>query len=142
MIDFLDQIAQHLQSVGVGTLSTSIFVNKQPPDPDTVVSVHGRPGPTSGAQRDVPEIQQPRFQVIVRAQDYNQASDLFQQVRTALHGQIGLILPANADLETDEYFRVMRCHAEQEGGPIGEDTQGRVEFSINFIAQCHYHAAV
>lgn len=139
MIDFLDAIAEHLEDEGVGTRATTIFVNKQPADIDECITLYGRPGPTTGAQRDVAEFQQPRFQVIVRSSDYNDASDLFQSVRTALHNKINLLLPAGVDIEEEPFIRVMRMHAEQEGGPIGEDDQGRSEFSINFIAQYHHH---
>ena len=140
-LDFLDELANHLQAQSVGTAGTDIFVNKQPADVDNCVCLFGLPGNTLTSSRDVPGLIFPRFQAIIRNTDYNDAADKFQAVRTALHGLIGQILPAGVDVDTEPYIRVLRCHAEQEGGPIGEDDKGRAEFSINFAAEYHHYEA-
>ncbi len=139
MLDFLDEIARYLDSLGIVTEGTDVFVNKQPGDIDNCVSLFGLVGPTVQAQRDVPGLQFPRFQVIVRNTDYNDASEKFQAVRSALHGIIQQILPVGVNTATTAYIRVMRCHADQEGGPIGEDDKGRSEFSCNFTAEYHHY---
>ncbi len=137
-IDFLDQLATYLQAQSIGTAGTNIFVNKLPDTTDNCVALIGQPGPSIGPQRDVARLQFPRFQAIIRNVDYNDGSDKFQAVRTALHGKVGLVLPTSANPASDENIRILRCHAESEGGPIGEDEQGRVEFSINFQAEYIY----
>lgn len=140
-LDFTDELANYLDYLNIGTAGTDIFVNKQPSDVDNCVCLFGLPGTTLQSGRDVPGLQFPRFQVVVRNTDYNDGADKLQAVRTALHGLIGKLLPVTAVPATDPYIRVMRCHAEQEGGPIGEDDKGRAEFSINFIAEYHHYEA-
>ena len=126
MSDFLNEVADYLQSQAVGTVATDIFIGKLPPSPDNCVALFGLIGTTLGQQREVAPLQFPRFQVLVRNESYDAASDKLQAVRTALHGKYGLML-AN--------WRVLRCHVETEGGPIGSDDQDRFEFSVNFIAE-------
>ena len=139
MLNFLDEIADYLQNQSIGTAGTDIFVNKQPADVDNCVTLLGITGLNLADQRDVKELQFPRFQVITRNTDYNDASDTHEAVRTALHNLIQQILPVGVDVNTTAYIRVMRCHAEQEGGPIGEDKKGRSEFSVNFLAEFHHY---
>lgn len=141
-LDFLDELARHLiVQVDSLTEGQNIFVNQLPQSPNDCVTLWGLIGTTVQAQRDVPGLQFPRFQLLVRAGDYNEAADLFQACRTALHGMIGVNLPAGFDPEEDPYIRVMRCHVETEGGPIGRDDQGRSEFTCNFLAEYHHVAA-
>lgn len=138
-LDFLHEIGKYLDDQNVGTINDDITINVQPADIDNCVSLFGLPGTTLSQARDVPGLQFPRFQAVIRNTDYNDAGDKHQAVRAALHDKIGLILPVGVNVATDPYIRVMRCHAEQEGGPIGEDSQGRHEFSINFMAQYHHY---
>lgn len=138
-LDFLDEMARHLQHAGVGTTATDIFTNKQPADPDDCVTLVGATGTNVQEQRDIPEFQLPRFQCIVRAADYNDASSKFQETRSVLHGMIGVFLPYGVNTTTQEYIRVLRCHIDIEGGPLGEDDRGRSEFSATYIAEYEYH---
>lgn len=133
--DFLNLLAVYLEAAGVTTVKTG----KHPPNPDNCTSLLGLQGPTVQAQRDVPELQFPRFQAIIRNESYEDASDEHQLVRDTLHGlPPGTILPAGVNTATDPYIRILRCHADQEGGPIGTDEKGRYEFSINFVAEYHH----
>lgn len=141
MDDFLGDIAAYLQNQSVGTAETDIFWGVLPAEPDDCVALLGTVGTTLTEARDVSELQFPRFQVIVRNGGYADGLDKLAAVRSALHGIVDLILPVGADPEVDSYRRVLRCHAEQEGGPIGQDERGRFEFSINFIAEHHFVAA-
>lgn len=142
-MDLLDQLATYLAGLHLGTYGDAdptkndIFVAKHPADPDNCTSILGQLGRAIGVQRDVPELQLPMFQVIIRNTNYDAASAQLQAVRTALHGKLQLILPTTANTATDDYIRIMRCHADQEGGPIGTDDQGRFEFSINFDIEYH-----
>lgn len=135
MADFLDEVAQYLDDQGVGEFSAdagrTIFVNHQPSEPDFCISLFGNVGETLGdSGRDVTDMQFPRFQVLVRGaeDEYALASSKMQAIRTALHGKLKLTLPS---------WRILRMHADQDGGPIGTDEQGRPEFSINFTVQMH-----
>lgn len=138
MHDILDLLANELIRRGAAT-SGSIFVNKLPETPNNCIALIGATGTVVGQQRDVPELQLPRFQVVVRNDDYNDASDAAQAVRNVLHGMIGKVLPHGVNTATDPYVRVMRCHVEYEGGPLGEDGQGRSEFSTNYLAEYHHY---
>jgi hypothetical protein len=130
MADFLDEVAQYLDDSGVGEYSSdsgrNIFVNAQPPTPANCISIFGAPGANIGDQRNVASLQFPRFQALIRNVDDAAAATLMQSVRTALHAKYGVALPN---------WRILRCHADQEGGPIGKDGQGRFEYSINFSAE-------
>lgn len=129
MADFLNEIADYMAnatSPDIGTVATDIFIGELPGTPDNCVAIFGQPGSVIGDQREVASLQFPRFQVIIRNKDYDLGSAKLQDVRTKLHGKYGLMLPS---------WRVLRLHAEQEGGPIGSDDQNRFEFSINFVAE-------
>lgn len=136
--DFLNLLADYLEGGGVTNVRTGIH----PANPDNVTSLLGLQGNTVQANRDVAGLQFPRFQAVIRNVDYEDASTQFRLVRELLHGIVGLILPVGAQTDPelpdpDPYVRILRCHADQEGGPIGEDGKGRYEFSINFSAEYH-----
>lgn len=121
MAGFLENIAEYLEDQGVGTAATDIFAYVQPPDPDNCVAIIGATG--DPANMYVKELEFPRFQVLIRNAEFADGEAKMAAVRAALHGHIGLTL-------TD--YRVLRLHAQNEGGPIGIDDKGRYEFSINF----------
>jgi len=133
MASFFDELATHLDTEQASLIFTAdagrnVFLNELPPDPDACVAIFGQVGTTLGSQRDVPGLTFPRFQVIARSEDYEEAATLMAAVRDTLHGIIGLSLPS---------YRVLRCHAEQDASPLGQDGQGRHEFGCNFIAEYH-----
>lgn len=137
--DFLNLVADYLEANGVTPVKTGI----QPGEPANCVALLGLQGNTVQGNRDVPGLEFPRFQAVIRNEDYEDAATQFRALRTLLHGKIGLILPVGAQTDPEEadpdpYVRVLRMHADQEGGPIGEDDKGRYEFSINFAAEIHY----
>ncbi len=126
--DFLSELANYVVLQGVA-VDSAVKVNVLPDSPDACVAIFGLPGEDPRDQRDIPELELPRFQVITRSADYGEASELLRKVRVALHGRIGLFLP---------HYRILRMHADQDGGPIGKDDAGRHEFSINFTVEHHY----
>jgi len=133
MSDFLNELADYaVTQTGIGTVGTDVFVEELPATPDNCQAIFGLPGTIIGDQREVASLAFPRVQLISRAESYETASDNMTAWRTALHNKYGIILPN---------FRIMRCHAEQEGGPIGQDDQGRFEFSINFIVEYNAETA-
>lgn len=128
MADFLSDVAEYLADQGLGFSSgpdISIFVGKHPSDPNNCVSILG----LLGGETPDPHIRDfiyPRFQIVVRNDDYETGATKYLAVRNALHARIGL---------TFDNFHVLRCHAIGDGGSIGEDDQGRAEFACNFTAQ-------
>lgn len=129
MGDFYNEIGDYLANAtapDLGTVATDIFIAELPATPNDCIAVFGLPGQIMGDQREVASLQFPRFQVIVRNENYEAGSAKLQDVRTKLHGLYGVDVGS---------YRVLRCHAEQEGGPIGSDDQNRYEFSINFVAE-------
>jgi hypothetical protein len=130
MASFLENIAEYLDDQNVGTAATDIFVGVQPASPDDCVTILGGVGLPPNT--NIMELEFPRFQVIVRNKDYSLGDAKLREIRALLHVKIGLQL-------TD--FYILRCHAQQDGGPIGEDNKGRYEFSINFYAEIREQAA-
>ncbi len=128
MSDFVDDVAVYLGTQGIGNTSgasVNVFAGKYPDTPDNIVAVLGLEG---GQQpnSNVREFIYPRFQVVIRNTDYDTGASKFQAVRTALHVLIG------ADFA---HHKVLRCHVQSDGGPIGQDDKDRYEWSINFYAQ-------
>lgn len=133
MSSFLDEMASKMAGEVAelefdNETGRNVFVGELPAEPDTCVAFFGLPGDQLTASRDIPALTFPRYQVITRSADYEEAAALLTAVRTSLHGMIDYHLPS---------WRVMRNHAEQEGGPLGQDAQGRFEFSINFVSEFH-----
>lgn len=133
MSSFLDNVGQYLDAQNASltfnnAAGRNVFTGELPADPDDCVVLLGLPGSTITDSRDVKELEFPRFQVVTRAVDYEDAATLLSTVRSTLHGLIGTSF---------EDYRVLRLHAEQDGGPLGQDDKGRFEFSINFIAEYH-----
>lgn len=132
--DFLSQIADYLEAQGLGYATAQpghtvdIFVGKQPGTPDACITLIGEPGIRT-PDVSIPELMFPRFQVLVRDTDFVAGSTKLRDARTALHDQIALSL---------QNFFCYYISADQEGFPIGEDDQGRPEFSIHFSSEIRY----
>lgn len=131
MSSFLDEIASKIAADVAGlefdnAAGRNVFVGVIPASPDKAVAIMGLPGTNIQDHRDIAELHFPRFQIITRSDDYEEAATLFEDVRTSLHGLIAHDLPT---------WHIMRCHVEQEGGPLGQDGEGRFEFSTNYISE-------
>lgn len=141
MIPFEDAICTYLDAANVGVYDTdsgrNIFKAVLPPEPNNCIALIGLDGNIIGENRDVADLIFPRFQIIVRNEDFDTGAAKLKEVRDTLHGMINVFLPD----DSAPYWRVLRCHAYQEGGSIGNDDQGRFEFSINFAAETHYQAS-
>lgn len=126
--DFLGQLADHLESHGVGSANSgtiNIFVGSYPDDPDNIIALLGLTG-SEQPNKDIAEFEYPYFQVMIRNSDYETGAGKLREVRALLHDQLAIELVN---------FYVLRIQAQQEGGPLGKDSKGRYEFSINFTAQ-------
>ncbi len=125
---FWDDVAFYLEDEGLGTAGSDIKVGKLDSEPNNQICILGLPG-FEQPSRYIREFIYPRFQIIIRNTDYDLGVAKLMAVREKLHVKIGIMFGAHY---------VLRCHAEQEGGPIGSDEEGRYEFSINFTAQARY----
>lgn len=133
MASFFEELATYMDAqeatiIYAADANRNLFKDELPASVDPVIGLFGIVGTTVGESRDVKGMQFPRFQAIVRATEYEDGDALMQAVRDVLHGIIGVNLTS---------WRILRCHAEQDGGPIGKDGDGKHEFSINLVAQIH-----
>jgi len=132
-IDFLSQLADYLSINGMGETNpdngiVNIFCGIYPSDPDDCVALLGLIGSTL-PNINIPDFEYPRFQVVVRNADYETGSQVLRDVRSLLHDKLAVALP--------NYY-CLYIQAQQDGYPIGQDDEGRYEFSINFTAQIRY----
>ena len=133
MDDFLNELATYLDAQSSSFTFTAdagrnLFTNTQPDSPEDITAIFGLPGAPIRAHRSVPALHFPRFQVITRGTTYEEAATLHRAARAILHGLLNINLTN---------WRIIRCHAESEGGPIGTDKKGRSEFSCNYTAETH-----
>ena len=134
MSSFLDELCAYMEDQDASFIFNdqtvddpiNTFAGTYPDEPANLTALIGTTGSNIQAQRDVKELTFPRFQLVVRDLDYETAASRFETARGILHGLINVTL----DTKT-----LMRCHAEQEGGPIGQDAESRYEFVGNFNAE-------
>lgn len=86
----LDALGQYLQTQGVGTLGTNIFLTILPDNPDVclVVTEENGTGPVHHLGNNMDALNRPRIRVFARAgrNDYPAARALAQSARVALRG--------------------------------------------------------
>lgn len=118
-----EEIADKLETEGLGTVGTDIFIGHLPDTPNNAVVVIDTFG-------DAPDpslpIENPRFQVLVRNTAYSTGRAKLDAIMTALHKL------ANVTLGSTYVYAVL---ANSGGGHIGRDEAGRDEFSMNFRAR-------
>ena len=120
----INDVADYLEDIGIGTVATNIFCGYLPESPDTSISVLDTGGTTPDPYIPTKE---PTFQVFIRDVDYALGKAKLDSVRLNLHRKANTSLIAG---QTYFYFIL----AISEGGHVGRDAQGRDLFSINF--QC------
>lgn len=133
MADFLGDVADYLEAQGIGTWTSdsgrNIFRGVVPDEPANCVVVLGAPRSGETPSVDVAALLYPRFSVFIRNTDYELGSTKAAAVRAALHVKIGISF---------DNFRVLRCHADTEVEPLGQDSDtGRYEWICNFTAEAH-----
>lgn len=126
MANIADDIADYLAGQGIGTVGTDIFVGRVFGDPDNMVVVLATGGPQPNV--NIAGLKEYTFQVFIRNTSYSAGNTKLEAVRTALQVKINLSL-AN--------HRALNILAQSEGGHIGQDEEGRDEFSINFRCRAH-----
>lgn len=124
-------IARYLESLGLlnfdeaGTTGDT-FIEVMPSSPDQAVMVVAMPGPASDSELGYDT---PGVQVMVRGtQDPRVSWQRARGIYDALHGLGPIDLPDGT--------RLLSCHCLQSGPiPIGTDSNGRYEHTLNFEAE-------
>ncbi len=124
----LDEIGQHLDSVGLGTFSiegdSTIFVGRYPEFPDVCITLYDTGGPGRGG--NLPYKVQ-TFKVLVRGTDIEQAADLAEDIYDALDGLHHFTLP--------EGTWVLNCRAAHFPISEGVDEEGRHFYAGNYTIE-------
>jgi len=123
----LDDLGTYLEAqVGSLTLGTNLFLGRMPDSPDVCVTLYeyGGGAPTNVMGGDnMPPIEEPRVQVLTRADGYTATRTLAGECWTAIEAIL------NESLSGTLYHRVS---ANQSPFPLERDSQDRVLFAQNF----------
>lgn len=126
----LDDIGSILQTAGIGTVGTDIFLNALPPSPDTCVAIMetaGLPPERTMGNSGVPLLERPGFQVLCRG-----ARDEYQTTRTTANTVFRLI---GAALEqTVNSTRYLSIDAISSVFDAGNDENERPIIACNYLA--------
>lgn len=119
---FISDLSYYLESQGIGTRGTSLFIEDMPDVSGLSILL--------SLSSDLPEreygVYKYRVQALVKATTYEEAHNKSVDIFNALHGKDDrLVLKANgAD--------VMTCFAIQTPEPLGRDEKERYVFSTNY----------
>lgn len=121
----ISDVATYLAANGIGTLNTSVFYSKMPDTTNPAVAVLD----TGGTEPDayVP-IEDPTFQILIRANSYALGKAKLEAIKDLLHNFDNGYL-----VNGQTYFYIIL--AQSNGGHIGQNENGKDEFSINFRAR-------
>lgn len=129
MSDAAIDVAAFLQSDGVGTQGTDLFVNFMPDSPDECVGVYTLPGESESGDffgnNTLPTFEELELQIIIRAgaRDYPTASAKVQAIRASLNKI------ANETVNGTYYLRVKES---QTASFDGADVQDRVHMTASY----------
>lgn len=116
----IEEIATLLQTNGIGTIGTDLYVSYLPADKCPAIAVID----TGGMVPDIDlPTKEPTFQVFIRSTSYDAGKAQLDAIRALLHQS------RNKTLTTTYYYYL---YALAEGGHIGVNEAGQDEFSINF----------
>lgn len=129
-------LSAYLQSAGLGTPGTTLFVGLMPPDPDALVAVietgGGEPQDTMGSNTP-PAWENATVQIISRGDKPDPTKNPYLAARTkAKDAWNALVLVANEDLSSTRYLRVRPL---QSPFLIGVDESARPMIAFNCIVQ-------
>jgi hypothetical protein len=116
----IEAIADYLETEGVATKGTDMFLAVQPDSPDNCLTIYDTGG--FAPDNELP-IKDPTIQVISRATDYETA----KQEALDVYGELHKL--ANQTLGD---FYIYLIEAMQEPGSIGRDSADRFEISCNY----------
>jgi hypothetical protein len=119
----IEDIATYLQTVGVGTIGSTLFKGQIPTLPDNCVAVFQYAGSSPIVTHDKKVLDSLGLQIRVRNTEYSVGMTKAQEI-------IDLLSPkSNITIGTGFYLSVV---ANQNPVPLGLDEKGRHEFSVNF----------
>ena len=122
MGQLIDEVAQYLQTNGIGTLGTNLFESLMPPEANQAVCVIE----TTGMKPDIEiPLRDPSFQILIRDIEFDKGRTVADNIRLLLHNFYNSPFVAGG-------IYVYRCNLVSEGGHIGMDIEGRDMFSLNF----------
>lgn len=119
----LDDLLNYAEAQGLGTIGVNLFASRTPQNPDNCMSISLSGGPAP--DRYLPTAN-PTFQVLIRTKEYDQGAERMAAVRSVFHRKANIMMGS-----TYVYYTALTA----EGGPIGNDTEGRELFSLNFQSQ-------
>ena len=128
MSEILDAIGSALQSAGVGTLGTSIFLSRMPASPDVATTVYetgaGYAMYTQGTTVG-PALTVANIQIVTRAarEDYQTARTTISTATTALETIVD---------STISTIRVLRVEQVGSPSPLGLDDNDRPRVAMTF----------
>lgn len=113
-------IAQILQSNGIGTLGVDIFLGQLPASPDNVVAIFEYAGEPPDLHAN---IEYPGLQVMVRNKRYDAGRQKIEQARNVLHGIVETVINGH---------RYLLIRANQSPFLLERDENNRAIFVCNF----------
>jgi len=127
-VTYEDDVAAYLETLGLGIVDETIFVNNKPATPHAIICVFGYAGQPPEWTNTL-KVDHPGAQVLVRGakDEPGAARDLIETIFEALDGLTNKVL--NAD--TGVFYQSIE--ATQSGpSPMGKDENGRIEYVLNF----------
>ncbi|HHV98601.1 MAG TPA: hypothetical protein GXX36_03350 [Clostridiaceae bacterium] len=116
----LNEIGAYLQSQGIGTLATDLFLGQMPEEPDNCIALFEYAG-------NPPDLhwngEYPGLQVRVRNKSYAAGRAKIQQIYGLLHGLHGQVLSGT---------RYLLIKARGNPEVLQRDENNRIEFFVNF----------
>lgn len=123
-----EAVATYLQSRGVGTFGTNIFIGHTPPDPNTLLVVFPTPA-IYDPNGILHAYDKPTFQLYARALDFTVAYDL---LRDAFN-----VLQAFGGEELSGIYFVEIVAMQNEVNYIGKDALNRAQLTQNYRAEVY-----
>lgn len=121
---FIFDLAEFLQTNGIGTQATNLFIGGLPASPDNCVSIDQSGG--LEAERELP-IEQPTVQVFVRNSDYTTGLAKIKAIYDLLHQANDTVVLKGGGVD------LMTAFAMQEPYHMGVDGNARHLFVCNFV---------
>lgn len=116
-------IAEYLQTKGVATVGTNLFVAHVPPSPDTCLVVYPAPGNIYYAPNIQHAYSKGSFQIVSRSRDFDTAYDLLISAFNWLQNAAG-------DIGTFYFIEIVALQTEVQS--LGKDEMNRFMLSQNY----------
>jgi len=116
----VEDIGNYLQTSGVGTIGTDIFLGQLPVTPDNVIVLFEYAGEPPDLHSS---LEYPGLQVLVRNESYAAGRQKIEQVRSVLHGLTEAMINGR---------RYLLVQAKQSPESLARDENGRAVFVCNF----------